>query len=204
MGMTVQAVIVYKRNEDKMIGVGDLRRGLTVELDGEPYQVVEYQQHKMQQRAPVLKMKMRHLKSGRLIERSFQAYNLKLQAADVEHRTAKYIYNDDDLYYFMDSDTYDQFPLSREQLGDVLNYLTDQTEVALLFYNGDPINVDLPTTVDLKIEETPPGVKGDTAQGGTKPATLETGLVTLVPLFVNQGETIRVDTRTGEYVARAG
>ena len=187
-----------------MIGVGDLKRGLTVELEGEPYQVVEYQQHKMQQRAPVLKMKLRHLKSRRLIERSFQAYNLKLQAADVEHRTAKYIYNDDDLYYFMDSDTYDQFPLSREQLGDVLSYLTDQTEVALLFYNGDPINVDLPTTVDLKIEETPPGVKGDTAQGGTKPATLETGLVTQVPLFVNPGETIRVDTRNGEYVARAG
>ena len=187
-----------------MIGVGDLRRGLTVELDGEPYQVVEYQQHKMQQRAPVLKMKMRHLKSGRLIARSFQAYNLKLQSADVEHRTAKYIYSDEDLYYFMDSDTYDQFPLSTQQLGDALNYLTDQIEVQLLFYNGDPISGDLPTTVDLLITDTPPGVKGDTAQGGTKPATLETGLVTLVPLFVNPGETIRVDTRNGEYVTRAG
>ena len=187
-----------------MIGVGDLRRGITLELDGEPYQVVEYQQHRMQQRAPVLRLKLRELKTGRLVERSFQAYSVKLALAEVEHRTAQYLYSDDNLYYFMDTTSYDQFPISQEKLGSVLNYLKEQTEVDLLFYQGEAITVELPTTVDLQVVDTPPGVRGDTAQGGTKPATLETGLVVQVPLFVNNGEAIRVDTRTGEYVTRAG
>lgn len=187
-----------------MIGVGELRKGITIELDGEPYQVVDYQQHKMQQRAPVLRLKLRGLKDGKLIERTFQAYKLSLPRAEVEHRVAQYLYNDGDLYYFMDTDNYEQFPLTREQLGDALNYLKEQIEVQLVFYNGEPLTVELPTTVDLQIVDTPPGVKGDTAQGGTKPATLETGLIVNVPLFVNPNEIIRVDTRNGEYVTRAG
>lgn len=187
-----------------MIGVGDLRKGLTVELDGEPYQVVEYHQHKMQQRAPVLRLKLRDLRTGRLVERSFQAYSLKLPEADVEHRDVQYIYNEGDLYYFMDTTNYEQFPLSKATLGASLLYLKEQVELSLLFYQGEAISVELPTTVDLTIVDTPPGVKGDTAQGGTKPATLETGLVVQVPLFVNNGEAIRVDTRTREYVTRAG
>ena len=187
-----------------MIGIGDLRRGITIEMDGEPYQVVEYQQHKMQQRAPVLRLKLRNLKTGRLVERSFQAYTLKLPLAEVDHRSAQYIYSDSDLYYFMDTETYEQFPLSTEVLGDALSYLKEGTEVALLFYQEAAISVELPTTVDLKVVDSPPGLRGDTAQGGTKPATLETGLVIQVPLFVNEGAIIRVDTRTGEYVTRAG
>ena len=187
-----------------MIGIGDLKKGITIELDGEPYQVVEYNQHKMQQRAPVLKLKLRQLRTGRLIERSFQAYSVKLELAEVEHRVAQYLYNDDDLYYFMDTTTYDQFPISKETLGEVLNYLREQTEVELVFYQGEAITIDLPNSVELRVVETPPGTRGNTAQGGTKPATLETGLTVQVPLFVNNQESIRVDTRTGEYLTRVG
>ena len=185
-----------------MIGVGDLRRGITVELEGKPYQVVEYTQQKMQQRAPVLRLKLRDLRTGQVVERSFSAYSLRLAVADVEHRIAQYLYSDGDLYYFMDTESYEQFPISKEKLGNDLNYLKEQTEVQLLFYKGEALSVELPTTVDLKVAETPPGTRGDTAQGGTKPATLETGLVVSVPLFVNAGEMVRVDTRTGEYVSR--
>jgi elongation factor P len=187
-----------------MIGVGDLKKGLTIELDGEPYKIEEYNMHKMQQRAPVLKLKLRQLRTGRLIERSFQAYSVKLELADVENRVAQYLYNDDDLYYFMDTTSYDQFPISKETLGEVLNYLREQTEVELIFYQGEAITIDLPNSVELRVVDTPPGTRGNTAQGGTKPATLETGLTVQVPLFVNNQESIRVDTRTGEYLTRVG
>ncbi|MSQ41367.1 MAG: elongation factor P [Dehalococcoidia bacterium] len=185
-----------------MIGVGDLKRGITVELDGEPYQVVEYTQQKMQQRAPVLHLKLRHLRTGRLVERTFSAYHLHLPLAEVDHRSAQYIYSDGDLYYFMDSESFEQFPISREKLGDVLNYLKEQTQVSLLFYKGAALTVELPITVDLKVAEAPPAFRGDTAQGGNKPATLETGLVVQVPLFVAVGDVVRVDTRNGEYLTR--
>ena len=187
-----------------MIGIGDLKKGLTIELDGEPYKIEEHNQHKMQQRAPVLKLKLRQLRTGRLIERSFQAYSVKLELADVENRVAQYLYNDDDLYYFMDTANFDQFPITKETLGEVLNYLREQTEVELVFYQGEAITIDLPNSVELKVVDTPPGTRGNTAQGGTKPATLETGLIVQVPLFVNNQESIRVDTRTGEYVTRVG
>jgi elongation factor P len=184
------------------ISYGDLRKGLAIELDGEPYVVVEYKSRKMQQRAPVMQVRFRSLKTGRVVDRSFQGYDVKLTPASVERRSAQYIYEDDDLYYFMDTETFDQIPLSSEQVEDALPYLVEQTTVDLVFHEGKPIAIDLPITVDLKVSEAPPGHKGDTAQGGTKQVTLETGLSIQTPLFVGEGESVRVDTRTGEYLAR--
>ena len=184
------------------ITFGELRKGLPVELDGEPYTVVEYKSHKMQQRAPVIQVRFRSLRTGRTVDRSFQGYDVKFTPAAVERRSAQYIYDDDGLYYFMDNDSYEQFPLSSEQITDALPYLVEETTADIVFYDGSPIALDMPITVDLKVAEAPPGHKGDTAQGGSKPVTLETGLVVQAPLFVSTGDTIKVDTRSGEYLSR--
>ncbi|MCZ6891713.1 MAG: elongation factor P [Chloroflexi bacterium] len=186
-----------------VIGVGELRKGVTIELDGEPYQVVEYSSHKMQQRAPVVRIRLRELRTGRSVDRTFSGYDVKLNLASVEQRPAQYLYNDDAFYYFMDTRTYEQYPLTKEQLGDAHLYLRDQVELELVFFREQPIAVELPTFVELEIVDTPPAHRGDTAQGGTKPATLETGLSVNIPFFVKPGEVIRIDTRTGEYLERA-
>ena len=186
-----------------VIGVGDLRKGVTIELDGEPYQVVEYSSHKMQQRAPVVRLRLRELRTGRSVDRTFSGYDVKLNLASVEQRPAQYLYSDDAFYYFMDTRTYEQYPLTREQLGDSYLYLKDQVELELVFFGEEPIAVELPTFVELEVTDTAPAHRGNTAQGGTKPATLETGLSVNVPFFVNPGEMIRIDTRTGEYLERA-
>jgi elongation factor P len=185
------------------LGYGDLKKGLAIELDGEPYAVVEYERSKMQQRAPVMRIRFRSLRTGRIVDRTFSGYDVKLSLASVERRSAQYIYQDGDLYYFMDTDTYDQFPMSREHVEGALPYLVEQTTVDLLFYKDAPISIELPITMDLKVAESDPGLRGDTAQGGTKSATLETGLTIQVPLFVEAGQTIKVDTRTGQYMSRA-
>ena len=184
------------------IGYRELRKGMAIELDGEPFVVVDYQRSKMQQRAPVMRIRFRDLRTGRVMDRTFQGYDVKLTPASVARRSAQYIYNQDNLHYFMDMETFEQFPLSEEQAGDALQYLVEQMTVDLVFYRDQPVALELPVTVDLKVVDSPPGVRGDTAQGATKPATLETGLVTQVPLFVNEGERVRVDTRTGEYLSR--
>ena len=185
------------------IGFGELRKGLAIELDDEPYIVVDYERTKMQQRAPVMRIKFRALRTGRLVERTFSGYDVDFKLAAVERRNAEYIYQDENLYYFMDTDNYEQFPLSDDQMGDALRFLVEQTAVDLVLYRDEPVAIELPITVDIKVTETVPGVRGDTAQGGTKPATLETGLVLQVPLFVNEGNMIKVDTRTGQYLSRA-
>lgn len=184
------------------IGYGDLRRGLPIELDGEPYAVVEYERSKMQQRAPVMRIRFKSLRTGRVVDRTFNGYDVKLTPASVERRTAQYIYEDGGLYYFMDSDSFEQRPLSREQVEEALPYMIEQTTVDMVLYEGQAISIELPVTVELKVAETEPGLRGDTAQGGTKLATLETGLAVQVPLFVDTGETVRVDTRSGDYLAR--
>ena len=184
------------------IGYGELKKGMAIELDGQPHIVAEYERSKMQKRAPVMRIKFRELKTGRPVERTFQGFDVKLTLASVERRKAQYIYNEDDMYYFMDGDTFDQFPLSRDQIEDELSYLVEQTSVDLVFFQGNPVTVELPTAVELKVVEAPPGFKGDTAQGGTKPITLETGLVVQAPLFIDAGETVKVDTRSGEYLSR--
>lgn len=184
------------------IGYGDLRKGMAIELDGEPYLVVDYDRSKMQQRAPTMRIRFREIRTGKILDRSFSGYDVKLTPADVERRSAQYIYDDDDLCYFMDTDTFDQFPLTRNQISDELSYLKEEMTIDLVFYQDNPIAVELPITVELKVVDSPPGLKGDTATGATKPATLETGLRIQVPLFVNEGETVRVDTRSGSYLAR--
>ena len=185
------------------INYGELKKGMAIEFDGQPYVVVDYERSKMQKRAPVMRIKLREMRTGRLVDRTFQGNDVKLTPASVDRRSAEYIYNEDTLYYFMDTETFEQFPLSDQQVGDALHYLVEQVTAELIFYHGEPIAIELPVAVGLKVVETPPGIRGDTAQGGTKPATLETGLVLQVPLFVNEGDTIKVDTRTGEYLSRA-
>jgi elongation factor P len=185
------------------LGYGDLKKGMAIELDGEPYVVVDYESKKMQQRAPVMRIRFRALRTGKVVDRTFQGYDVKLTPAAVERRKSQYIYSEDNLYYFMDNETYEQFPMAKDQMGDAVNYLIEQTNVDLVFSHGEPIAIDLPTSINLKIVETIPGVRGDTVQGGTKPATLETGLVIQVPLFLNEGDSVKVDTRSAEYLSRA-
>ncbi|MEE8442178.1 MAG: elongation factor P [Dehalococcoidia bacterium] len=187
-----------------VMSFGDLRKGVTIELDGEPYQVIEYSSHKMQQRAPVVRLRLRELRTGRSMDRTFTGYDVKLVRAPVEQRPAQYIYREDDLFYFMDTVTFDQYPMSKDQLGSALNYMVEQLELEVIFHRDDPIAVELPTSVGLRVVDTPPGVKGDTAQGATKPATMETGITVNIPFFVNNGDVIRIDTRTGQYLERAG
>ncbi len=186
-----------------MINVGEIKRGVIVELDGQLQQIIDFQHIKMGRGSAQVRLKLRNVRTGQITDRSFQATE-KFQRVRLDHRTVQYLYSDGDQYHFMDTGSFDQIALTREQLGDAVNYLKDGLNLELLSYNDQPIGVELPITVDLKIEHTEPGFRGDTATGGTKPATVETGLVVQVPLFVNQGETIRVDTRTGTYLERVG
>ena len=174
-----------------------------MEIDGQPYEVLDYQKHKMQQRAPVTRIKMRNLFSGAVTEKAFQAYHTTFTTVDIETRESQYLYNDGSFYHFMDLDGYEQFELSEEKMGDSLNFLKDQAIVEISFYKGTLLSVKMPTFVNLIVSDSPPGLKGDTAQGGTKPATLETGFELNVPLFIKEGDTIKVDTRTGTYAERA-
>ncbi len=197
-----QAGMGRHREVSMTLGYGDLRKGMAIELDGEPYVVVEYESKKMQQRAPVMRIRFRALRTGRVVDRTFQGYDVKLTPAAVERRKTQYIYSEDNLYYFMDNENYEQFPMAEDQMGDAVNYLIEQTIVDLVFSHDEPIAIDLPTSINLKIVETIPGVRGDTVQGGTKPATLETGLVIQVPLFLSVGESVKVDTRSAEFLSR--
>ena len=181
---------------------GDLRRGATIELEGVPYKVEEYYQQKMQQRAPVYHIKMRNLLTGQLLDKTYSGYGIKLQRAPVQNRSCTFLYEADGVYNFMDASTFDQYELDKGTVGDALALLVDQTECEVVFYRDKAIAVELPTTVDLAVSETLPGYKGDTASGGGKPATLETGITITVPMFVASGDVVRVDTRTRDYVTR--
>ena len=187
--------------EDVMIGAGDLKKGITIELDGQLYTVLDYQHIKMGRGTAQLRLKLRDVKAGHTIERTFQASD-KFNQVRIERHSAQHLYKDDDLYYFMDTETYEQTPLNSTQLGDALKYLKEGLVVDLLTYADDPIGVELPNSVELEVVETGPCFRGDTAQAGTKPATLETGIIVQVPLFVNSSDVVRVDTRTGQYLER--
>jgi elongation factor P len=187
--------------EDDMITTGDLKKGVSIEMDGNLFTIVEWQHIKMGRGGAIVRIKLRNLRSGSIIERTFDAGS-RFQRAYLDRHTVQYSYSDGDLYYFMDQDTYEMVQLSSEQLGDAKNYLLDGMELDVVYYNDEPINVELPITVDLEVTYTEPGFKGDTATGGTKPATLETGLVVQVPLFVSTGDKIRVKTDTDTYVER--
>lgn len=185
-----------------MIGVQDLRKGTTfIDDDGNLYKVLEYQHVKQGRGNATIKTKLRNIKTGATIDKNFQSGG-RVQDVRLDHHNVQYLYNDGELYHFMDTETYEQPAIPKELLGDAAKFLKENVTVELLTYDGKPIEVELPTTVDLKVIETAPGFKGDTATGGGKPATLETGVVVTVPFFVNVGDTVRVDTRDGSYVTR--
>ncbi len=184
-----------------MISVTELRKGVTFELDGEIYKVLSYQHHKPGRGGAIIRTKLRNLRSGATIDRTFASGD-RVQDIRLDHRKVQYLYNDGQFYHFMDTDTYEQPVLSAETLGDAVNYLVDNLTLELVFYEQEPIDVELPITVDMRVAKTEAAIKGDTATGATKDATLETGLVVKVPLFVETGDVIRVDTRTGEYLTR--
>jgi len=186
-----------------MIDAGELRKGAAIELDGEIYQILEYQHVKMQQRQPVVKLKLRDVRSGNVTERNFQSGD-KVTTVFLEHRPVQYLYSDGDLYYFMDNENYEQLMLTYTQLGESTNYLKEGLMLEILTCKGDIISIELPTSVELQVTETEPGFKGDRATAGTKAAKLETGATTQVPLFINTGDIIKVNTRTGEYIEKAG
>ncbi len=177
------------------------RNGLRVELDGEPLVIVYFQHVKPGKGGAFVRTKLKNLRTGRVLDRTFRSGE-KLEEADVENRTMQFLYRDGEQLVFMDSETYDQIPFSREQVGEARKYLQENGNVDVIFWRGQPINIELPAFIEARITRCDPGVKGDTAQGATKPATLETGAVVQVPLFIKEGQTVRVDTRTGEYVER--
>jgi elongation factor P len=184
-----------------MIGSGDLRKGITVELDGMLYQVLDYQHIKIGRGSAQLRLKLREVRGGHTIERTFQAGE-KFVRARLDYRNMQYLYNDGDLYYFMDEENFEQFPLNLDQLGDAINYLKEGMSLQISSYKGELIGVELPITVELEVVATDPGFKGDTASAGSKPAKLETGITVQVPLFVNVGDVIKVDTRSASYLER--
>jgi elongation factor P len=184
-----------------MITTGELRKGITIELDGQLYNVLDYQHIKMGRGSAQVRMRLRDVRAGHTIERTFQAGD-KFRRVRLDHRNVQYLYSEGDLYTFMDTETFEQTALSSALLGAAVHYLKDGMTLELLMYGDEPIGIETPITVDLRVEETEPGFKGDTATGGNKPARLETGLTINVPLFVNVGDTIRVDTRTNSYIER--
>jgi elongation factor P len=184
-----------------MISTGDLRRGLTIDLEGELWSVLDYHHLKIGRGSAQVRIKMRNLKTGTTIERSVQAGE-KFRRAVLDRHTVQFLYKEDDIYHFMDKDSFEQIAMNSGPLGDAVDYLQDNMQLDLMTFEGEPISVEMPTSVELKIVQTDPGFRGDTAAGGTKPATLETGKVVQVPLFVSEGESIRVDTRTGQYLER--
>ena len=186
-----------------MISGSELRKGITLELDGGLYQVLDYQHLKLGRGSAQVRLKLRDIQAGHTIERTFQASE-KFTRARLDFRTMQYLYNDGDLYYFMDEESFEQIPINATQLGDALNYLKEGLSVEVSSYKGELVGVELPITVELQVVETGPGFKGDTATAGTKPAKLETGITIQVPLFINNGDIIKVDTRNGSYLERAG
>jgi len=185
-----------------MISGGDLRPGLKVELDGVPYVVTDYQWVKPGKGGAFMRTKLKNMKTGGIIDRTFRTEE-KLPKAEVEERKVQYLYHDGEVYHFMDTESFDQFTMGEKLLGDTSGFLKEEMVISVLSHRGEPIGVVLPTFVELRVVETDPGVRGDTATGGSKPATLETGATIQVPLFINIGDLLRVDTRTGAYVERA-
>ncbi|MBI5101830.1 MAG: elongation factor P [Nitrospirae bacterium] len=185
-----------------MISTSDFRKGQKLEYKGDPYEIVEFQHVKMGRGGAIVKTKMKNMRTGAVIEETIRSGE-KFPPAGLEEKKMQYLYAQDDFFYFMDQENFEQTPLSAAQLGDAKIFLKENAEVKILYYKGSPINVELPTFMELTITKTDPaGFKGDTASGGGKPATLETGAVVRVPFHLNEGDRIKVDTRTSEYIER--
>ena len=185
-----------------MISVNDLRTGLTLEIDGEIWSVVEFLHVKPGKGAAFVRTKLKNIRTGAVAERTFRAGE-RVARARIETKEMQYLYSSGDEYHFMDTETYEQISLPVSALADAVHYLKENMTIGIQFYEGEAIGIDLPTAVELVVTHTEPGFKGDTATGGTKPATLETGLVVQVPLFIEEGDVLKIDTRTGEYLTRA-
>jgi elongation factor P len=184
-----------------MISTGELKRGVAIEFEGQPCSILDWQHVKIGRGGAIVRMKLRNLRTGSTIDRTCDAGE-KFKRVNLDHSTVTYQYQDGDHYHFMDMSTYDDIVLTADQLGDARNYLIDSLELDLVTLDGEPISVNPPEKIDLRVTYTEPGFKGDTATGGNKPATTETGLVVQVPLFITTGDVIRVSTSTGAYVER--
>lgn len=185
-----------------MISSNDFRTGVTIEIDGEAFQVVDFQHVKPGKGSAFVRTKLKNVRIGSVVERTFTAGE-KLPRAHLERKEMQYLYHDGDSFIMMDVNTFDQMPLSDDQVGEGKKYLKENMNIFILLFQDNIIGVDLPGQVELEVTETEPGIKGDTASGGSKPATLETGAVVRVPFFVNVGDVISVNTKTGEYIGRA-
>ena len=184
-----------------MISTGDLKKGITIELEGTLYTIVDFSHIKRGRGSAQVRLKLRDVKAGHTIERTFQAGE-KFSRARLMRLTVQYLYADGNVHHFMNTETYDQMALNSDQLGDALQYLRENATCEVLLHGDQPIGVELPAAVELAVAQTDPGMKGDTAQGGTKPAKMETGIMVHVPLFINSGDVIKVDTRSGAYLER--
>jgi elongation factor P len=184
-----------------MIPVTELRKNVTFEWDGQLWRVIEYDHYKPGRGNALIRTKLRNLRTGGTLDKNFLSGE-RVQDIRLDHHTVSYLYNDGDLYYFMDTETFEQPALDKDSLGDAVHYLKEGVTLELSLYEGKPIDVDLPVTVDMVVADAPMAIAGDTATGATKFVTTETGLKVTVPLFVKEGETIRVDTRTGQYLTR--
>ncbi len=185
-----------------MISAGEFRNGATFEIDGQVFQVIEFQHVKPGKGAAFVRTKLKNIITGATVERTFNPSD-KMPKAHIERNDMQYLYNDGDLYYFMDTESYEQLPINKETIGDTFKFVKENMIVKILSFKGNVFGIEPPTFVELEITETEPGYKGDTATGATKHATLETGAIVKVPLFINQGDFIRIDTRTGDYLERA-
>jgi elongation factor P len=185
-----------------MIDSGDLRKGLTIELDGNLYSIVDWEHNKTGRGGAKVKLKLRDVRAGHIIEQTYDS-GARFARARVEREPAQFLYAEGEIYTFMNTETYDQISINKDRLGDAALYLKENDDCQVLTYGDEAISVELPAAVVLQVAQTDPWVKGDTAQGGTKPAQLETGLTVNVPLFVNTGDKVKVDTRSGEYLERS-
>ena len=184
-----------------MISAGDFRNGITIEFEGNIYQIIEFQHVKPGKGAAFVRTKLKNIINGGVVEKTFRPTE-KFPQARIDRKDMQYLYNDGDLFYFMDGETYDQIALNSDSIGDALKFVKENENVKICSHNGNVFAVEPPLFVELAITETEPGFKGDTAQGATKPAVVETGASVNVPLFVEQGDVIKIDTRTGEYLSR--
>lgn len=185
-----------------MISSNDFRNGVTVEMDGDAWQVVEFQHVKPGKGAAFVRAKMKNIRTGAVVERTFNAGE-KLARAHLDNRQMQFLYEADGAFHFMDNENFEQTSMTSDQLGNVKYYLKENMNIGVQFYQGAIMGVELPVAVELTVVETDPGIRGDTATGGTKPAKMETGLVVKVPFFINTGDVLRIDTRTGDYIERA-
>jgi elongation factor P len=185
-----------------LISSNDFKTGISIELDGDAYQVVEFQHVKPGKGSAFVRTKLRNVRTGAIVETTFNAGE-KMPRAHLDRRDMQYLYNDGEYYVVMDMENYEQTNLTEEQIGEGKNYLKENMTLSVLFFKGNIMGVDMPGQVELEVIETEPGIKGDTASGGNKPATLETGYVVRVPFFINVGDVLRINTKNGEYIERA-